>query len=50
MDSNYSNLRVNLLSICLATVVLNHYTNQCPVLFSQRNRMKLVLERPWADG
>jgi len=29
------------------TVVLNQYSNQCPVLCSQRNRMKLVIERPW---
>jgi len=30
------------------TAILETVVNQCPVLCSRRNRMKLVLARPWA--
>jgi len=29
------------------TAILETAVNQCPALCSQRNRMKLALERPW---
>jgi len=41
MDSHYVNEKRK------QTANLETVVNQCPVLCSQHNRMKLVLERPW---
>ena len=41
MDSHYVNKKRK------QTAILETVVNQCPVLCSQHNRMKLVLERPW---